>query len=40
MALLQKGDRAEARKELEAALRNRPEPEDRAKIEDLMRRIG
>lgn len=40
MALLQRGDRSEARKELEAALRNGPEPEERAKIEDLMRRIG
>lgn len=40
MALLQKGDRSEARKEFEAALRNGPDPKDRVKIEDLIRRLG
>jgi tetratricopeptide (TPR) repeat protein len=40
MALFQKGDRVEARKELQAALQNRPSQDEAAKIKELMGRIG
>ena len=40
MALLQKGDKASAKKECEAALRSKPSKEEEAKIRDLMAKIG
>jgi Flp pilus assembly protein TadD len=40
MALLQKGDKASAKKELEAALRSKPAKEEEGKIRDLMSKIG
>jgi tetratricopeptide (TPR) repeat protein len=40
MALFQKGDRLAAKKELETALRNRPDEGEQSKIRDLMARIG
>jgi Flp pilus assembly protein TadD len=40
MALSQKGDKIAARKELEAALRNRPSKEEEGKIRELMAKIG
>lgn len=40
MALLQKGDKVNAKKELETALRNKPSKEDESKIKELLGRIG
>ncbi len=40
MALYQKGDKVQAKRELETALRNKPSKEDAAKIRDLLARIG
>jgi tetratricopeptide (TPR) repeat protein len=40
MALLQKGDKASAKKELEAALRAKPQKDEEGKIRDLMAKIG
>jgi len=40
MALFQGGNRPEARKELEAALRNKPGKEEEGKIRELMQKIG
>jgi tetratricopeptide (TPR) repeat protein len=40
MALLQQGDLSGARRELEAALRYKPDPAEKAQIEALLRRIG
>jgi tetratricopeptide (TPR) repeat protein len=40
MALAQKGDRASAKKECEAALRSKPSKEEEAKIRDLMAKLG
>jgi tetratricopeptide (TPR) repeat protein len=40
MALYQKGDRLQARKELEEALRNRPTKDEDSKIRQLLQRIG
>jgi Tfp pilus assembly protein PilF len=40
MALFQKGDKLQARKELEEALRNGPNQEEHGKIRDLLSRIG
>jgi tetratricopeptide (TPR) repeat protein len=39
MALLQKGDKASARKELETALKDNPSTADKGKIEDLLQHI-
>lgn len=39
MALMQKGDRSAARRELEVALRNQPSKDDAAKIEELLRQL-
>jgi tetratricopeptide (TPR) repeat protein len=39
MALLQKGDKASARKELETALKDKPSTADKGKIEDLLQHI-
>ena len=38
--LYQKGDRASAKKECEAALRSKPSKEEEAKIRDLMAKLG
>jgi tetratricopeptide (TPR) repeat protein len=40
MALLQKGDKLQARRELETALRNRPTKDEDVKIRELLSRIG
>jgi tetratricopeptide (TPR) repeat protein len=40
MALFQKGDKASAKRELEAALRAKPQKEEEAKIRDLMAKLG
>lgn len=40
MALFMKGDRLQARKELEAALKNKPRPDETQKINALLARIG
>jgi len=40
MALFQKGDRASAKKECEAALRSKPSKDEEAKIRDLMAKLG
>jgi tetratricopeptide (TPR) repeat protein len=40
MALYQKGDRASAKKECEAALRSKPSKDEEAKIRDLMAKLG
>ena len=40
MALYQKGDRPLARKELQAALRNKPNPRDQAEIRQLLAKVG
>lgn len=40
MALFQQGNRPEARKELEAALRNRPSKDEEGKIRELLQKIG
>ncbi len=40
MALFQKGDKPQAKKELDTALRSKPSKEDEAKIRELMARIG
>jgi tetratricopeptide (TPR) repeat protein len=40
MALFQRGDKAQARKELEAALSSGPTKDDEGKIRDLLKRIG
>ena len=40
MALYQKGDKVSARKELEAALRSKPQKDEEGKIRDLMAKIG
>ncbi len=40
MALLQKGDKAAARQELQAALRNRPPKEEEGRIRELMAKTG
>ncbi len=40
VALYQKGDRPAARQALEAALRNKPSPEEAAKIRELMSKLG
>jgi tetratricopeptide (TPR) repeat protein len=40
MALAQKGDRASAKKECEAALKAKPPKEEEAKIRDLMAKLG
>ena len=39
MALIQKGDKASARRELEAALKNKPSKDDAGKIQDLLARL-
>ena len=40
MALMQKGDKASAKKELEAALKSSPQKDEEGKIRDLMAKIG
>ncbi|MEZ5402299.1 MAG: tetratricopeptide repeat protein [Bryobacteraceae bacterium] len=40
MALFQKGDKLQAKKELQVALKNSPKPEEEKKINDLLARIG
>jgi tetratricopeptide (TPR) repeat protein len=40
MALYQKGDKVQARKELEICLKNRPKKDEEAKIKDLMDKVG
>ncbi len=40
MALMQKGDKAEARKELAAAESNKPNNDERRKIKDLIAKVG
>jgi len=40
MALYQRGDKPEARKELQGALERKPSPEETIKIKELMGRIG
>ncbi|HYP04813.1 MAG TPA: tetratricopeptide repeat protein, partial [Bryobacteraceae bacterium] len=40
MALYQKGDKASAKKELEAALRAKPAKDEEGKIRDLMAKLG
>ena len=40
MALYQKGDRVQARKELETALQNHPTKDEEAKIRELMGKLG
>ena len=40
MALYQKGDKASAKKELEAALRSKPAKDEESKIRDLMAKLG
>jgi tetratricopeptide (TPR) repeat protein len=40
MALFQKGDKLQAKKELEAAMKNKPKPEEARKINTLLSRIG
>jgi tetratricopeptide (TPR) repeat protein len=40
MALFQKGDKVSAKRELEAALRAKPQKEEEAKIRDLMAKLG
>jgi tetratricopeptide (TPR) repeat protein len=40
MALFQKGDKIQAKRELEAALRSKPQKEEEAKIRDLMAKLG
>ena len=40
MALYQKGDRPTARKELEAALRNKPSEREQGEIKQLMAKVG
>ena len=39
-ALLEKGDRDEARRQLQSALENRPRKADEAKIRDLMGKVS
>lgn len=40
IALFQKGDKLQAKKELETAMKNNPKPDELQKIRDLMGRIG
>jgi hypothetical protein len=40
MALMQKGDRPQAKKELEAALKNKPSKDDDQKIREILNQIG
>ncbi len=40
MALYDAGDKRQAKKELETALRHKPSPTEQAKIKDLVARIG
>ena len=40
LALMQKGDKASAKKELEAALKTNPQKDEEGKIRDLMAKIG
>jgi tetratricopeptide (TPR) repeat protein len=40
LALYQKGDRPEAKKELETALRNKPNDRDQSRIKELMAKVG
>jgi Tfp pilus assembly protein PilF len=40
MALYQKGDKVSAKKELETALRSKPQKDEEGKIRDLMAKIG
>ncbi len=40
LALYQKGDRPEAKKELEAALRNKPSEREQGKIKELLAKVG
>jgi Tfp pilus assembly protein PilF len=40
MALYQKGDRASAKRECEAALKSKPSKDEEAKIRDLMAKLG
>lgn len=40
MALAGKGNKPEAKKALEAALRSKPRPEEETKIRELMARLG
>jgi Tfp pilus assembly protein PilF len=40
MALLQRGDKPSAKKELETALSDKPSKADEAKIRDLLQKIG
>ena len=40
MALLQRGDKPQARKELETALRNKPSPVEAGKIKELLSKLG
>lgn len=40
MALLQKGDKPSAKRELQSAMKNRPSKEEAVKIQDLLQKIG
>ena len=40
MALYQKGDRSQAKKELEAALRNKPSEKEQDKIKQMLPKVG
>ncbi len=40
MALFQKGDKPQAKRELQTALRNRPSQQEEGKIKELMAKIG
>ncbi len=40
LALYQKGDRPEAKKELESALRNKPNEREQGKIKELLAKVG
>jgi predicted Zn-dependent protease len=40
MALAQKGNKVEAKKELEMALRSKPDREEEAKIKELIAKLG
>jgi Tfp pilus assembly protein PilF len=40
LALYQKGDRSTAKKELEAATRNKPSEKEQGKIKELLAKVG
>jgi predicted Zn-dependent protease len=40
LALYQKGDRPEAKKELETAMRNKPSDREQGKIKELLAKVG